>query len=115
MAHSYDYTFNNSLIKRYFDGEDSYVPLAELIHLHRHPLMTPNFMTQLSEMIATAGKAIEKNKLGSYYTDRLQEAAIGIGKQLSGAEGGLSISDGAKMLEHMREVYKLCLDLSSMV
>lgn len=112
----YDYTFNNTMIKGYFEKEEDsnsefyYIPTYELIYLHTHPLIVPNFMTELSEMIIVAGKAIEKHKLSTYYTDKLTDAAIRIGKELP----SINNSNAALILEAMRDAYKLCKDLSTL-
>src|SRR4051812_36030376 len=119
MAVTYDYTFNNTLIKAFFEGSNNYAPVGELVYVHTHPLVIPNFMTQLSEMIAIAGKTMEKHNIGPYYNERLSEIAIGIGRELSAYDGvnaiQITVSNATAILEHMREAYKLCKDLSSMV
>lgn len=101
-----DYTFNNSLIKKYFEGDNSYVPTGEIIYLHKHPLITPNFMTELSDMIKKAGELMIKHKL-AHYAEKLTNIAIRMGQELPEVNEG----NAQTILETMREAYKLSNDL----
>lgn len=99
-----DLTFNNSIIKAYFDGDDSYVPSSELIWLHTHPLVTPNFLTQLEELILEAGRIIIAKNMNGYPIAKLEELAIKIGTELP----DITLETAPKILDAMRELYKLC-------
>lgn len=101
-----DYTFNNTLIKGYFEGDDSYIPTGEIIYLHDHPLVTPNFMTELSQMIRDAGELMVKHKLG-HYAEKLEKIAIRMGTQLP----EVNEANATTILGTMREAYKLSNDL----
>lgn len=97
-----EYTFENSLIKRYFEGDDSYIPTSEIAYLHKHPLITPNFMTELSDMIKAAGVVMVKHKL-AHYADKLSSIAIRMGRELP----ELNEENAKIILGTMREAYHL--------
>lgn len=101
-----DYTFQNTLIKRYFDGDNSYVPTSEIIYLHKHPMIRPNFMMELSEMIRDAGELMIKHKL-THYADKLTNIAIRMGKELP----DVNDANAKAVLETMREAYTLANEL----
>jgi hypothetical protein len=105
-----DYTFKNTLVQAYFNGDDSYVPLGELKYLHSHPLVSPNFVTELEDIILRAGGLAKKYKI-SYVTDEVMKEGVIIGQCLKGE--GLEITDqsGITMLESLRRLYKLCKDV----
>lgn len=101
-----DFTFKNTLIKAYFDGDNSYTPTSELIYLHDHPLVRPHFMDELSEMIKQAGELMVKHKLG-HYADKLSVIAIRMGKELP----TVTDDNASTILETMREAYSLSKEL----
>lgn len=105
-----DYTFNNALIKAYFEGDDSYIPLGELKYLHSHPLVMPNFITEVDKLILKAGKIMVDLKL-SHLTEQLIIEAVIIGQGLKGP--GLDITDesGLKILQALRRIYNMCNNL----
>lgn len=102
-----DLTFNNELIKKYFDGDDSYVPSSELMWLHEHPMVRPNFLTELEELILEAGEVIKKHNLVGYHTDQFTEIAIRIGQRLP----IITDQTAPEILQAMREIYKLSNEL----
>lgn len=105
-----DYTFNNPLIRSYFDGDDSYVPVGELIYLHSHPMVRPNFITEIDEIVLRAGQIMVDLKL-THYSDKLIEEGILIGKALKGDNFEIDYASGQVMLEAMRRVFNMCKDI----
>jgi hypothetical protein len=101
-----DYTFKNTLIKKFFEGDDSYIPTSELIYLHTHPLVRPNFLTELSEMLTQAGKLIQKHKL-THYSDRLMHIALRMGQELP----TITEEQAKIILSATRDAYQLSNEL----
>ena len=103
-----DFTFNNELIKNYFEGSDEYVPTGELMWLHTHPLVTPNFLTQIEELILKAGEIMQKHNMKGYPIPELEAIAIEIGQNLP----DITIDNAPIILGAMRKAYKLSKDLT---
>lgn len=101
-----DFTFKNQLLKKYFEGDNSYIPTSELIYLHDHPMVKPNFMTELSQLIKEAGDLMVKHKL-LHYSDRLSSIAIRMGKELP----EITEDNARVILGTMREAYQLSNEL----
>ena len=101
-----DFSFNNQNIKRYFDGDDSYLPERELLYLHTHPLIQPNFLSQIENMVQKSGELLlSRNvKEGSHWITELETLCIRIGKTMP----DLSLSNPKETLTHLRELYILC-------
>jgi hypothetical protein len=99
-----DYTFENTLIKQYFNGDDSYLPTGELMYLHKHPLVTPNFLTQISELILDAGKVIKEKNMTGYIIVKFEDLAIEIGTKLP----EITTETAPDILKALRELYILC-------
>lgn len=98
-----DLTSNNSMIKDYFTGVGKYVPSAELIYLHTHPLITPNFVTELEAIIARAGEILAKHP-NAHLISKFTNLAITIGKELP----EVNYETAPKILDAMKEISGLC-------
>jgi hypothetical protein len=99
--------FSNDLIRKYFEGDDSYVPTSELIYLHTRPLIQPNFLAQLEELILQTGKLLLKHNIKGYPLPQLEKLAIDIGQRLP----IITNESAPEILHAMREVYKICKEI----
>lgn len=102
-----DFTLNNQLIKDFFEGDDSYIPSGELMYLHEHPLVSPNFLTELEGLILQAGGVIQKHNIKGYPISELEALAIEIGKYLP----EITVDNAPLILKAMRKTYRISKDL----
>lgn len=107
MKNYSDYTFDNQLIQAYFDGDDSYVPQGELIYLHTHPLVKPNFLVQLEQMILDCGKFIKARNITGFPIEELERLGIKLGQLLP----NVTYDNAAQVMGVMRELYVLCKNI----
>ena len=100
-----DFSFNNIGIKKYFEGDDSYAPIRELIYLHTHPLVQPNFIIEINNLVKVAGdKLIARNaNSSSKAVQDLQDLCIKLGQTLPEDEVMAEMS-----LRYLRDLYNLC-------
>jgi hypothetical protein len=103
-----DLTFKNDLIKKYFDGDDSYVPTGELMYLHKHPLVTPNFLTEINELVVKTGELMIKKNMEGYPVTKFEDLAIRLGAGLP----DITPDSAQKSLEILRELYAFCNKLT---
>ena len=77
-----DFTFSNTTISHFFKtGYEP--PVNELLYLHSHPLVKPNFINQLEDLAINIGKELEAKKITSgYIVDKLVEITITTGRCL---------------------------------
>ena len=95
------------MIKQYFDGADIYVPVAELLYIHQHPLVRPNFLSELESFInQTSAYMKEKNMKGAIATKFVAQTTL-FGSQLP----TLTKDNAAIVLAALREIYKLCVSI----
>lgn len=101
-----DFSFNNPAIKKYFEGDGTYVPTRELMYLHTHPLIKPNFIMEIDNLVIQAGnKLIAKNTPGNSKTvTGLQDLCIKLGTSMT----DLDIKSAEEMLIHLRTLFVLC-------
>lgn len=99
-----DFSFSNTQIKAYFEGSDAYVPVSELMYIHSHPLIKPNFLDQLEALILQTSELIKKKNIRGAIIDRLTTHAASFGAELP----TITQDNAPKILGHLREVYKIC-------
>lgn len=102
-----DFTFNNPLIRKYFEGDDSYVPSAELVYLHEHPLITQSFLVEMEVLINKTALHIQKKNVVGNLTNKFINAAINLGAELP----TVNQQNAPIILAELRTVYKLCNSL----
>jgi hypothetical protein len=102
-----DFTFNNTNIKSFFEGNTADAPVAELIYLHAHPLIKPNFIIQLEQMILDAGQVLKARRMQGRPVEELISIALDIGQSLP----DITSDNATKILVRMRDAYVLCNNL----
>ena len=99
-----DFSFNNPRIRNYFEGSDEYVPVEELLYVHSHPLVRPNFLAQIESILnLTAEHIIEKSMKGKPI-NKFVQLTENLGKLLP----GISKENSAEVLKVLREIYSHC-------
>jgi hypothetical protein len=90
-------------IKRYFDtGENP--PISELLYLHTHPLILPNFLSEINDMIkVTTDKIIANNIQGKPIGELVR-----ICEELKEDIVHLDNETGLRVLSNYRDLYNLC-------
>ena len=99
-----DLSFKNTLIKAYFEGDNSYIPVMELLHIHEHPLIRDSFLVELERMINETTEILVKKNMQGQVVQQFTDAAIKIGAELP----RLTRENAPNVLAAMRTVYKLC-------
>jgi hypothetical protein len=102
-----DFSFNNSEIKAYFEGSNAYVPSAELIYLHSHPLIKPNFLDQMEALILKTTQLIQEKRIKGSVIEKLSTSASKFGAELP----NITMENAPTILGHLRDIYKLCTSL----
>ena len=102
----YDLTMNNPDIKRYFSGENSYIPTSELLYIHTHPLIKDNFVHEINMEINRAGKKLVDNKVpaNSKIVIDIYDLTLRLGESM----GTLEPENPKEVLRILREIYQLC-------
>lgn len=99
----------NEGIRRFFEGDDSYIPVSEYRYLHDRPMLRPSFLTQIDDVAARASTKVAKNNLKTGVpTDKLTKLAIQIGQNL---DGEMNDFKAENILKSLREIYKICTEL----
>jgi hypothetical protein len=97
-----DFTFSNASIKDYFE-RGANPPTSELLYLHAHPLIKPNFINQLEKMMSEVGGIMVDKGIRGKTLDDLYQMALRIGEILP----VLDRTNAADVLLEMRKAYTL--------
>ena len=104
-----DFSLNNPDIKKYFEGDDSYAPVRELMYLHTHPLIRPNFLLEIGNLIDQVGTKLVARKVppSSKIIRDLESLCISLGQTLPDTEEA-----AGRMLPYLRDTYTICVSLN---
>lgn len=102
-----DFSFQNTKISKFFNGSDEDPPIDELVYLHTHPLIRPNFLVELDDITIKAGQRLKAKKITGYPIQEMIRIASEIGKTLP----MLDKDNALIALVEMRNLYNLCLSL----
>ena len=99
----------NEGIRKFMEGDDSYVPINEYKYLHDRPLIRPTFLTQIDDLVARVANKVEVNRLKSGLPiENLTKLAITIGQNL---DGELTDDKARNILLSLRSMHKICSEL----
>jgi hypothetical protein len=99
-----DFSLENPQIKAYFEGSDKYIPSSELMYIHTHPLVKPNFLDQLEALILKTTVLIQSKNIRGSIIDKFVALATKFGAELP----NINRENAPTILSHLREIYKLC-------
>lgn len=102
-----DLSFKNELIKKYFEGDDSYIPSSELVYLHTHPLIKGSFLVEIERMVNESTEIIISKNIQGIIIARFIEATQKFGAELP----TISQENAPRILHQLRIVYGLCKKL----
>ena len=97
---------SNEGIRNYFYGSDKYIPTSELIYLSTRPMIRPNFMTEVEDLVKETTQYISEKGLNGFALDQLTEYAI----ELANLLPEITQENASKVLEALRGIYILCND-----
>lgn len=99
-----DFTFKNVLIKKYFDGDNSYIPVSEFMYLHEHPLIRESFLVQIEKKVHEAGEIMAKKNMQGKILNKFIECTMCLGAELE----NVTTESAPRILEELRKVNSLC-------
>jgi hypothetical protein len=98
----------NEAIRNFLNGDDSYVPTSEILYLHSRPLLRPNFITQIQDLVDEVAVHVKNTGLKGQPITDLGICAIELGVELG---KGLQEENLTKIAFTFRKIYKICKDL----
>jgi hypothetical protein len=99
-----DLSFNNLSIANYFNGSNEYVPVTELMYIHTHPLIRPNFLVDIETLINQVIVKISEKPITGMPATTLANYAIQLATELQ----SLSEENAPVVLGLLRNIYTYC-------
>lgn len=99
-----DFTFNNKMIRDYFEGDNSYLPTSELIYLHEHPLIKHSFLIEMEKLINKTSEFLVKKNYQGAMVNKFINLTISLGAELP----TINKQNAPNVLEILRKIYILC-------
>lgn len=103
-----DFSFNNPLISKYFLGSDDYVPVAEFMYINSHPLIQPNFISQIEVIINETSEYLSRKNMKGGPVSKFVHLAQRLGAVLPAH----TEKQAAEALKVLRELYSLCKQIT---
>jgi hypothetical protein len=97
----------NEGIKNYFNGSNDYVPTSELVYIHTHPLISPNFLVEINLLVAETAEIISAKNLKGHTLREFTDIAVNIGKAIP----DLTTENAEALLIQLRNLYNFCNSL----
>jgi len=111
---SYDFSLENPQIKAWMNRQSDEVPVREFIYLHDHPLIRPNFISDIEVLIFVTGQHMLARSISGVAGKRLLAFSETFANLLEAFIRDRT-EDGAKaVLESLREIYLLCEKIRTM-
>ena len=102
-----NFTLSNKKIAAFFSGDDDSIPVGELLYLHGHPLIKPNFIDEIAELVTKTNDHLITKKIGGHPVEEFTRIALSIGNQLP----ELTEEGARSILKEFRLLYNLCNSL----
>lgn len=97
----FDFTLSNPIIGKYFKGESNSPPIAEFLYVDTHPLIRPNFLTELEELSKTACARLQVGDIPQdSFLPLLTKHAVILGTSIESPE-----EKAVTILESLKDLY----------
>lgn len=104
---AYDFCFTNPEIKDWFEKDEGEIPVRHFVYLHEHPMVRPNFITEIEGCIYSAGMRMQAKNIKGAAPLKLVEAAEKFGNSLEEFLRSKTRESAEETLRALREVYRL--------
>lgn len=105
---SVDLSFANPGISEYFNAKSDKAPVSELLYLHSHPLVQPNFLGQIESLVNTTADVMEQKSMTGKPVERLTILTAKLGRRLP----AVTKENAPEILDIVRDIYRLCCKIT---
>lgn len=111
---AYDFSLSNPDLKAWFASGEGEAPVREFIYLHEHPLVRPNFISEIEVLIHDTGLHIKARNISGSPVKRLVDAAETFSQALKAYLLGKTNDAARDVVEALKAVYKICTKILSL-
>jgi len=111
---AYDFSFSNQTIKAWLDRDSEESPVREFLYLHEHPLIRPNFISEIEVLIHNTGQHMVTKNIGGAPANKLVSLAETFSTRLNDFVQDRSEDNAESVLESLRDLYRICTRIRSL-
>lgn len=111
---SYDFSLSNPNIRAWFNQETDVVPVREFVYTHEHPLIRPNFVSQIEVLIYETGQHMLARDVKGAPVNRLVSLTETFIKNLDSFTQDRTEELAQDVLGSLRSIYLLCLKIKKL-
>ena len=105
---AYDFSQKNPEIKDWLDTGLGVAPIRQFIYLHSHPLVKPNFVTEIEVLVYETGLHMKSKNMVGAAPKRMKTIAENLVKATEVFIVDKSDANALKVLHRLRELYSFC-------
>lgn len=105
---NYDFSIENPQIRAWLNRESDAVPVRQFIYLHEHPLIRPNFLSDIEVLIFATGRHMNARSISGAAGKRLLAFSEAFANNLEVFVRDRTEDAAQNVLESLREIYLLC-------
>lgn len=98
-----DFTFNNPIIKDFFEGKSEHKPVAEFMYVHTH-IVQSNFLTQIEALVLRTNEYFLKTTKKKGIAQNIREAS----EKLAPLLNNVSEQNASEILDCLKVIYQNC-------
>lgn len=111
---SYDFSLSNPALKEWFDNDKGDVPVRQFIYVHEHPLVRPNFVTDIEVLIYETGVHMTNKNIVGAPAKKLSSLAEAFTTSLAAFVTDRTDKTATKVLLDLRNLYQLCVKVKAL-
>lgn len=102
-------SLNEGAIKAFFEGDDSYWPESELVYIHTHPLVKPNFLDEINQGLKETGLLMVENNVTGQPLRMLAASVTKLGEYMGSTV--ITLENAKPVLEILRSIHEINLEV----
>lgn len=111
---AYDFSLASPAIKSWFDKNSDASPIREFMYLHEHPLIRPNFVSDIEVLIYDTGQHMLRKNVSGAPANKLVSLAEAFAAQLNVFVEDRTEESAGDVLERLRDLYQICIRIKAL-
>lgn len=111
---SYDFSIKNPDISDWLNRKSSNAPVREFLYLHEHPLIRPNFLSDVEVLIFETGQHMLQKNISGTPANKLLSISETFASRLNTFVAGRDEDSAKDVLESLRDLYTLCTRIKTL-
>lgn len=111
---AYDFSVTNPSIKAWLDRDSEEAPVREFLYLHEHPLIRPNFVSEIEVLIYQTGQHMLSKNISGAPANKLVSLAETFAHLLNDFVQDRTEDSALSVLGSLRDLHRICMRIKSL-